>query len=113
MNEILDDILDIISITETQQVTGTIINFSGPKIYNTFAAPAVDNPTTDLTDARIGIVQKFYFQPSQTPVLPANWKLIGEGYFVLNKVNILTVEFCDDDRIEFSILFEQDQIATI
>jgi hypothetical protein len=108
MNEILDDILDIITITETQAVTGTAIKFDGPKIYNTYAAPATANLTNDLTDARVGVVQKVYFQPSVAPTFPANWKLIGEGYIILNAVNILMVEYCDANRIEYSVIFQQN-----
>lgn len=87
----------------TVAATGAVISFANPQIYNTASVPATGNLTSDLTDARIGIVQKIYHNSSIAPSTPAIWVLIGEGFYVPDTLNIIYAEWCDNTRVEYWI----------
>jgi ABC-type xylose transport system permease subunit len=87
----------------TVAATGVVIGFANPQIYNTASVPATGNFTNNLTGARIGIVQKIYHNHSIAPTTPANWVLIGEGFYIPGTLNIIYAEWCDNTRVEYWI----------
>lgn len=89
------------------EATGTLISFTTSTIYNTATAPATGNLTTDLTGAKVGIVQKIYHNHTVAPTPPAGWVLIG-GAYVTGVVNLIYAEWAKGTRIEYWIT--QDQI---
>ena len=84
-----------------EQTTGLVINYTNQKIYNTATTPATDNITEDLTDARLGIVQKIYHNSLIAPSMPAGWVLVGEGFYVPGTLNIIYAEWCGGTRVEY------------
>ena len=83
------------------QETGLVIDYINQKIYNTFNAPGTGNITQDLTDARLGIVQKIYHNSLIAPSMPAGWVLVGEGFYVPGTLNIIYAEWCGGTRVEY------------
>ena len=78
------------------------ISFNRPRVYNTFTSPRSANITDDLTDAKVGIIQKIYHQSGTAPTFPAGWVLISGTYSTSVK-NIIRAEWCEGTRVEYTI----------
>jgi len=87
------------SITDT----GVLVDFTTSKIYNTPTVPATGNITEDLTNAKIGIVQKIYHNHSVAPTFPAGWVKI-DGEYVVSIENIIFAEWISGTRVEYWIV---------
>lgn len=87
----------------TTATTGTNIKFVVPQMYNTRTSPATGNLTNDLTNARIGIVQKIYHNSLIAPSTPAGWVLVGEGFYVPGTLNIIYAEWVEGTTVEYWI----------
>jgi len=85
------------------QATGTVIDFKAAKVYNQWNAPATGNITDDLTNARMGVVQKIYHNSLIAPSTPAGWVLVGEGFYVPGVLNIINAEWVSGTRVEYWI----------
>jgi len=83
------------------QTTGLLIDFQTQKIFNTASAPATGNITNDLTNAKLGIVQKIYHNSLIAPSMPAGWVLVGGGIYVPGVLNIIYAEWCGGTRVEY------------
>lgn len=84
--------------------TGSLIDFTLPKIFNLPTSAANDNITNDLTDAKIGIVQKIYHRYTTAPTFPAGWVLIGTGTYRTTQLNIIYAEWVTATRVEYWII---------
>jgi hypothetical protein len=87
------------SITDT----GVLVDFTTSKIFNTPTSPATGNITEDLTNAKIGIVQKIYHNHSVAPTFPAGWVKI-DGEYVVSIENIIFAEWISGTRVEYWIV---------
>jgi hypothetical protein len=85
------------------QATGTLIDFEVRKIFNTSLIPATGNITNDLTDPKLGVIQKIYHQDSSVPTFPAGWFLM-DGVYMINSLNIIYAEFSESTRVEYRIV---------
>ena len=83
------------------QTTGLVIDFNIQKIFNTATAPATGNITNDLTNAKLGIVQKIYHNSLIAPSMPVGWVLVGEGFYVPGTLNIIYAEWASGTRVEY------------
>jgi hypothetical protein len=83
------------------QTTGLDIDFYVQRIFNTASAPATGNITNNLTDAKLGIVQKIYHNSLIAPSMPAGWVLLGGGIYVPGVLNIIYAEWCGGTRVEY------------
>jgi hypothetical protein len=94
--------LTLTAAYRTSQSTGDI-NFSTPRVYGTDSLPVTGNLTHDLTNARLGFVQKIYHEDSAEPTYPSGWVKIA-GEYVPDELNLIFVEFCGSGRVEYFIL---------
>jgi len=86
--------------------TGITIHFSARTIFNLPDSPASGNISGDTTNAKFGMVQKIYHESSIEPTFQSNWKLIGEGVYFTNQLNIIYAEYITNSRIEYWIIQE-------
>jgi hypothetical protein len=86
--------------------TGTEIDFTTSKIFNSPASPSTGNITDDLTDAKIGTVQKIYHNSGSAPTVPAGWVLLGSGTYQTSELNIIFAEWVSGTRVEYWIIQE-------
>jgi hypothetical protein len=84
--------------------TGTVIDFTNPKIFNSVASPATGNITDDLTGAKVGVVQKIYHNHSSAPTVPAGWVLVGAGTYATSTLNIIYAEWASGTRVEYWVV---------
>lgn len=91
---------------DTVAATGTVIDFTLSKRFNSHSSPATGNITDDLTNARAGIVQKIYHNHSVAPTVPAGWVLIGSGTYTTSVLNIVYAEWVSGTRVEYWIVQE-------
>lgn len=84
--------------------TGTIISFTRNQVYNSIGSPATGNITDDLSNARIGIVQKIYHNSGTSPTFPASWVRLGSGNYVVSTLNIIYAEWVSGTRVEYWIV---------
>lgn len=82
--------------------TGTVISFDSSKIYNSVASPATGNITDDLTNSRIGIVQKIYHNDTTLNV-PVTWVKLGSTSYSSSVLNIIFAEWVSGTRVEYWI----------
>lgn len=92
---------------KTVGATGTVIDFSTSKIFNSPTSPASGNITDSLTGAEIGIVQKIYHNHTVAPTFPAGWVILGPGAYITGEVNIIYAEWVSGSRVEYWIIQEQ------
>lgn len=84
--------------------TGTALTFTSPDIYGTFTTPETGNIIVDLTDAKLGIVQKMYHQNGTIPTFPAGFVKKGSiDYSIIGK-NEIYFEFSEGTRVEYWIV---------
>lgn len=96
-------------ITEdiTVKNTGVTIHFSAKTVFNGPTSPSSSGSITEnLTNAKIGVVQKIYHSGS-TPTFPATWQLIGEGDYYPNVLNIIYAEYVETNWTEYWIVQKQ------
>ena len=79
------------------------ILFDEPWVYSSAAAPITDNILDDLTNAKLGVVQKIYHESAVAPTLPAGWVNIGTTTYDTTKLNIIYAEFAEGTRVEYRI----------
>lgn len=85
-------------------VTGVVISFEFPQIYNSVASPATGSITDDLTSATTGVVQKVYHQSGSTPTVPAGWVKLGSRTYSTTLLNIIYCEWVSGSRVEYWIV---------
>lgn len=83
--------------------TGTVIDFTNPKEFNSVASPATGNITDDLTGAKAGVIQKIYHNHSSAPTVPAGWVLVGAGTYATSTLNIIFAVWVSGSRVEYWI----------
>ena len=88
-------------LTSAQQTSGLLIDFQIQKIFNTATTPGTGNITNDLTNAKLGIVQKIYHNSLIAPSMPAGWVLLGNGVYLPGSLNIIYAEWCGGTRVEY------------
>ena len=91
------------AIQGAEQTTGLNINYTNQKIYNTAVSPGTGNITENLSDAKLGIVQKIYHNSLIAPSTPSTWVLIGAGIYVPGTLNIIYAEWNSSTRVEYWI----------
>jgi len=91
----------------TKQGTGLTIHFSGKTIFNLPTSPESGNVSGDTTNAKLGMIQKIYHQSSVEPTFPVTWKLVGEGVYFTDELNIIYAEYVTDMWIEYWIIQQQ------
>lgn len=95
---------NILTDSSTKQVSGVNISFDSSKIFNTSTDFGTGNITNNLTDAKLGTVQKIYHQEGSAPTFPAGWVLIGTGTYSTTALNIIYAEWCGGTRVEYWIV---------
>ena len=93
--------IQVSDLTSAQQSSGLLIDFQIQKIFNTATTPGTGNITNDLTNAKLGIVQKIYHNSLIAPSTPVGWVLVGGGIYVPGVLNIIYAEWCGGTRIEY------------
>ena len=83
--------------------SGSVIDFTTPQIFNSPSSPSSANLTDNLTNARIGVVQKIYHNKSSEPTYPAGWVKVGTGTYTNSVLNIIYVEWVSGTRCEYWI----------
>lgn len=94
---------DTIFPRKTVATTGSVISFDVPVVWNTPASPSASNLTDDLTNAKIGYIQKIYHNKAVAPTVPAGWVLIGTGTYTTSTLNIIFAEWVSGTRVEYWI----------
>ena len=84
--------------------TGLTVNFTGKTIFNLPDSPVSGNISGDTTNAKFGMIQKIYHQSSVEPTFPSSWKLVGEGIYFPNELNIIYAEYITNNWIEYWII---------
>ena len=106
LNKVAPEVLQDLGLVDTATYavtnTGSFISFVKPTIYNTNASPATSNVTYNLTDAKIGVVQKLYHNNSTPPTFPAGSVLVT-GNYVPSTLNIIELEWVSGTRVEYRI----------
>lgn len=87
----------------TVATTGSVITFNVPVVWNTHASPSASDLTNDLTNAKIGYIQKIYHNKAVAPTVPAGWVLIGTGTYTVSTLNIIFAEWVSGTRVEYWI----------
>ena len=87
------------------QMSGTnSIIFDRPRVYNTRLSGLTGNISADLTNSRLGIIQKIYHNDSSTPTLSgATWSLLS-GTYTPSTLNIIYAEWVTSAEIEYWII---------
>jgi len=96
-----------VSVPLAAAATTTEVIFSSPLIWDDDYTPKSGNITADLTDARLGIVQKIYHEDGSAPSFPAGWVLLGSGTYDTAALNIIYAEWVGGTRVEYWIVQEQ------
>lgn len=91
-------------LLQTQAQSGVSISFQVPAIYNLPDAPGTGDITADLTDSRIGIVQKIYHEDQIAPVFPATWVKLGDVEYQEGQLNVIFAEWVAGERVEYWIV---------
>jgi hypothetical protein len=101
---VADDADVLLRQKKAVSATGTVIDFTMPKIFNSPSSPSTSNLTDTLTGAEIGIIQKIYHNHSSVPTVPAGWVLIGSGVYEISVLNIIYAEWVSGTRVEYWII---------
>ncbi len=88
----------------SESTTGTVINFTSLKIWNTPSSPATGNITVDLTGAQLGYIQKIYHNNSSSPTFPSGWVRLGTNTYTTSTLNIIYAEWVSGTRVEYWIV---------
>lgn len=93
----------IYNAIRTTAATGTVIDFTKPKVFGTVASPETGNVTDDLTGALTGVIQKIYHNHSGAPTFPAGWVKLS-GTYTTGSLNIIYAEWVSGTRVEYWII---------
>jgi hypothetical protein len=85
----------------------TTINFTGQTIYYDASTSGSGNITEDLTDAKLGLIQKIYHNDVTEPTYPAGWVLMGDAIYFTSTLNIIYAEWAGGSRVEYWYVQEQ------
>lgn len=88
-------------------VTGNTVSFDSQYFYNSRTSPGTGNITEDLTDAKLGVVQKIYHNDVSLPSFPSGWILVGSGTYTIGVLNIIMCEWIGGTSVEYWILQDQ------
>lgn len=88
-------------------VTGNTVSFDSQYFYNSRTLPGTGNITEDLTDAKLGVVQKIYHNDVSLPSFPSGWILVGSGTYTIGVLNIIMCEWIGGTSVEYWILQDQ------
>ena len=94
---------DTVFPRKTVASTGSVISFEVPVIWNTFGTPSTANLTDDLTNAKIGYIQKIYHNKAVEPTYPAGWVKMGTGTYTNGVLNVIFAEWVSGTRVEYWI----------
>jgi len=94
---------NISNIIYSLAATGTVIDFTEPKIFGKYSVPEIGNITNDLSNAKIGVTQKIYHNHTVAPTVPAGWVLMS-GSYVTSANNIIYAEWSEGTRVEYWIV---------
>lgn len=84
--------------------SGTVIQFSASTIFGTPTSPETGNITDNLTNSKLGIVQKIYHNNGSAPTVPAGWVLLGSTTYQISTLNIIYAEWVSGTRVEYWIV---------
>ena len=88
----------------SEPTTGTVIDFTSLKIWNTPSSPATGNITVNLTGAQLGYIQKIYHNNSSSPTFPSGWVRLGTNTYTISTLNIIYAEWVSGTRVEYWIV---------
>lgn len=86
------------------QATGSVIDFTLPKVFNLPFSAETANLTNNLVGAKIGIIQKIYHKHTSAPAVPDGWVLIGKNRYSTTQLNIIYAEWVEETRVEYWII---------
>ena len=91
--------------SESVQENGvTTIQFDRPRVYNTRLSALTGALTADLTNSKLGMIQKIYHNDGSTPTLSgATWSLLS-GTYTPSTLNIIYAEWVTSAEIEYWII---------
>ena len=95
---------DTVFPRKTVASTGSVISFEVPVIWNTFGTPSTANLTDDLTNAKIGYIQKIYHNKAVEPTYPAGWVKMGTGTYTNGVLNVIFAEWVSGTRVEYWVV---------
>jgi hypothetical protein len=84
--------------------TGVVVSFSASYIYNSSGSAGTGPITDNLTNAKLGIVQKIYHNSGSAPTVPAGWVKLGTGVYTTSTLNIIFAEWVSGSRVEYWIV---------
>jgi hypothetical protein len=85
----------------------TTINFTGQTIYYDASTSGSGNITEDLSNAKLGLIQKIYHMDVSEPTYPAGWVLLGDAIYFTSTLNIIYAEWAGGSRVEYWYVQEQ------
>jgi hypothetical protein len=83
--------------------TTSEIRFDVPSVYNSVTTPQTAVLTSNLTGARIGVVQKIYSNRASF-TFPSGWVLLGSQNYTPSVLNIIYAEWTESARVEYWIV---------
>tara|TARA_R110002126_G_scaffold116875_3_gene256503 strand:- start:4384 stop:7092 length:2709 start_codon:yes stop_codon:yes gene_type:complete len=101
---------NLTGIGNTNVVTGTttVIDFSGLTYHFDAVSPSSSTGfTSDLTGAKVGLIQKIYSNHTSEPTYPAGWVLMGDAIYFTSTLNIIYAEWAGGTRVEYWYVQEQ------
>jgi len=81
--------------------TGANISFTEATIYGNATTALTGAITNNLTDAKLGIVQKIYHNDVSEPTFPAGWVKMGTTPYAGSVLNIIYAEWAEGTRVEY------------
>lgn len=88
----------------TLTASTSVINFSANTIFGTYSSPLSTNLTDDLTNSKLGVVQKIYHNSGTAPTVPVGWVLLGSTTYQTSTLNIIYAEWSEGTRVEYWIV---------
>lgn len=86
--------------------TGNTVSFITEEVYNTAGSPTTGNIVVLQTNAKLGIVQKLYHNHTAAPTYSStdgvtDIQQVGDAVYVPNELNIIFLEWCSENRVEY------------
>jgi hypothetical protein len=94
-------------VPSSTTATTTTINFTGQTIYYDAVTPGTGNISEDLSNAKLGLIQKIYHNDVAEPTYPAGWVLMGDAIYFTSTLNIIYSEWAGGSRVEYWYVQEQ------
>jgi hypothetical protein len=88
-------------VPSSTTATTTTINFTGQTIYYDAVTPGTGNISEDLSNAKLGLIQKIYHMDVSEPTYPAGWVLLGDAIYFTSTLNIIYAEWAGGSRVEY------------